>query len=267
MATYNTALDPAGGEGPEGYGFMPVNVTNLGAVNWTGKLADGTGITGSTSLGPDGQIAFQHILYSNTGSIQGWLVITVDTGHLDGVVNWFKAEQPVKSTTRSYKAGFANPSVTVIGAPYIKPVAAVLDLPTGDPLNAKVTMLCSKADFPADAEHLFTISSKNIVTPDTPNDYAMKLSLAATTGTFSGSITLSNEDPTDFVEPIAIIKRTVSYTGILVTREDFNKGAGYFIVDELPFMEPIPDTDPPREKRVTATPQWSGSAVFSDPSN
>ena len=128
-------------------------------------------------------------------------------------------------------------------------------------------MLCSNADFPVDAEHLFTISSKNIVTPDTPNDYAMKLSLAATTGTFSGSLTLSNEDPTDFLEPIAIIKRNVSYSGILVTREDFNQGAGYFIVDDLPFMEPIPDTDPPREKRVTATPQWSGSAVFSNSSN
>lgn len=263
VATYNTALDPAGGDGPEGYGFMPVKVTNLGAVSWTGKLADGTGITGSTGLGPDGQIAFQHFLYTNTGSIQGWLNITSDTGHLDGVVNWFKSEQPEKSTTRSYKSGFANSSVTAIGAPYLKPAAAVLDLPTPDLLNAKVTMLCQGShDFPSGVEHLFTITNKNAVTPDTPNDYAIKLSVAATTGAFSGSITLYDEDPSDFDEPIAILKRTVSYTGILVKREDFNMGAGYFIVDELPFLEPIPDTDPPREKRVTATPQWSGSAML-----
>lgn len=260
MATYNTALDPDGGEGPEGFGFMPVKVTNIGTVSWAGKLADGTSITGSTSLGPDGQIAFQHLLYTNMGSIQGWLTITNETGHLDGTVNWFKPQQPVKSTTRNYKQGFSNPSLTAIGAPYVKPAAAVLDLPTTSTLNAKVMMLCSNADFPVDAEHLFTITSGNIVTPDTPNDYAMKLSLAATTGTFSGSISFSNDDPTDLINPIAIIKRTVSYTGILVTREDFNQGVGYFIVDELPFMQPIPHTDPPREKRITATPKWSGRA-------
>lgn len=260
MAIYNTALDPAGGEGPEGYGYLPVKVTNLGAVSWTGKLADGTGITGITGLGPEGQIAFQHMLYANTGSIQGWLTITAETGHLDGLVNWFKAEQPEKSTTRSYKGGFANSSVTVIGAPYRKPAAAVLGLPTTDTLNAKVTMLCANAEFPSGVEHLFTITNKNVVTPDTPNDLAFKLTLAATTGTFGGSITLYDQDPSDFVEPFAFIKRTVSYTGILVTREDFNQGVGYFIVDELPYMEPIPDSDPPRERRVTATPQWSGSA-------
>ncbi len=268
VATYNTALDPAGGDGPEGYGFMPVKVTNLGAVSWTGKLADGTGITGSTTLGPDGQIAFQHLLYANTGSIQGWMTIDDETGHLDGVVHWFKAEQSVKSTTRSYKGGFVNPSVTVIGAPYIKPAAAVLDLPTADLLNAKVTLLCEgTTDFPSGVEHLFTITDKNVVTPDVDNLLLFKLTLAATTGTFGGSMTLFDQDPSDFVEPFAMIKRTVNYTGILVTREDFNHGVGHFIVDDLPFMEPIPDTDPPRERRVTSTPQWSGSVIFSDPSN
>ncbi len=261
VATYNTALDPGDSpDGPDGYGFMPVKVTNLGAVSWTGKLADGTGITGSTGLGPDGQIAFQHLLYTNTGSIQGWLDITVGTRHLDGVVYWFKAEQPVKSTTRSYKSGFANPSVTVIGAPYTVPSAAVLGLPTPVPLNAKVTLLCKDTEFPNGVEHLFTITNKNVVTPDTPNDLFFKLNLAASTGTFGGSITLYDQDPSDFVEPFALITRTVNYSGILVTREDFKQGVGYIIVDDLPFMEPIPDTDPPRERRVTATPQWSGSA-------
>lgn len=262
VATYNTALDPGSGEGPEGYGFLPVKVTSTGAVSWTGKLADGTGITGSTSLGPDGQIAFQQNLYSNTGSIQGWMKITSETGYLDGQMHWFKAEQPEKSTTRSYKGGFANTSVMAIGAPYIKPAGAVLDLPTPDLLNAKVALICGKAEaaFPVMAEHLFTITNKNAVTADTPNDHSIKLSLAATTGTFSGSITLNDDDPTDLAEPFTIIKRTVSYTGILVTREGFNKGAGYFIVDELPFMEPIPDTE--RERRITLTPQWSGGVTL-----
>jgi len=66
----------------------------------------------------------------------------------------------------------------------------VLDLPTSAPLNASVALLGEDtADFPSGVEHLFTITNKNVVTPDTPNYLLLRLTLAAATGTFGGSIT------------------------------------------------------------------------------
>jgi hypothetical protein len=260
VATYNTAFDPAGGDGPEGFGYAPIKVTNLGTVSWTGKLADGTAITGSTGLGPAGQIALYHLLYTKTGSIAGWLLISQATGKLDGIVNWFKAEQPENSTTLSYKLGFSNPGVIAIGATWVKPAGTILNLSAPSPPNAQVSLASIERSFPADAQHLFSISATNVVTPASPNPYLIKLSVTAATGVFSGSIQLVNDDPTDLVVPIAQIKRPVTYNGVLVSRTDFKQGVGFFNIAELPYMDIHPISG--KEIRVTRTPLWSGSVTL-----
>ncbi|MES2598875.1 MAG: putative Ig domain-containing protein [Verrucomicrobiota bacterium] len=259
LGTYNTVLDPNGGEGPEGFGYMPVKVSAQGLVSWTGKLADGTDITGSVGLGRGGQIPLRHLLYAATGNIQGWMTIDQETKNMDGVVDWFKAEQPVKSKTRSYKDGFHKADVTVIGALYTKPASLILGMQASS-LNAALELAESHGNLGSFTSQLFTINSRHVAVAD-PEGFGAKLSINAVTGVFSGSFSMVEDDPTSNAEIPAQITRSVSINGVLVTRPDFNKGAGYLIVADLPYEDPHP-TDPELMIRVTNTPQWSGSAIL-----
>jgi hypothetical protein len=120
---------------PQGRGYLTLTVTTTGVATWGGQLADGTAFTGSTTLGPDGEIPLHLILYTpaaptTAGSVHGWAQARVDSaplslnsGHplLDGELDWIKLPQLSTSTTRSYRFGFPLHRLTVIGGLYVAP--------------------------------------------------------------------------------------------------------------------------------------------------
>lgn len=258
---YTAALDlPAGLVNnmlyPQGSGYATLAVTPTGTCTWGGKLADGAIITGSTTLGPQGQVPLLTMLYASTGSVQGWQVITYATGYLDGSAEWYKAAQSAKSTSRNYKAGIPRHTLTLVGGRYpsAADISALLAL-SAPPSNAKLSFT-GLALPGASLEQVFTITAPSrVAVPKTAdfNPSLLKLSLIASSGLFSGSFSLKNDDPTDGTMPYTVISRTGNYAGVLVAR--LSKGVGYFLLNKLP------ETGPPSTTTLTSS-TLSGKLVL-----
>lgn len=266
VAGYTAALlRPALADGdaryPQGDGYATLNVTTTGTATWAGRLADGTLLTGSTALGPEGQVSHHQMLYVNTGSVQGWSAITAGTGLMDGGLEWYKAQQADKSTTRSYKAGIPLHTLNLLGARYLKPdaklgqIALGLPAPGAPPANQNGRLTFSGAPLATNLELLFEINTKNVVKlpPAAQNPQAVRLTLVAPTGLLSGGFTFKDPDPLDVLPPIATLTRTATWNGVLITRPGLQQGRGHFNLAELP--------DAVGEK-VTTTPIVSGRVVL-----
>ena len=249
---------------PQGHGHVKMTVGTTGIVSWAGKLADATTLTGSSTLGLLGETSFHAMLYSNTGSAQGWSTITLDSGLVDGTMDWFKSPQPDKSTTRTYKSGIPLHSLKVRGARYLRPasLAMILDLdsqPATGPLTNNAKLRFTGLPLFTRLDQTFKITqSLTAVMPTLilENPQGVRLSFSATTGTLSGTFSFSDDDPNDSTLPYAKILRIGSFSGLLVTRPDLNQGIGYFNLAELP--------DTVGEKS-TSTPIISGKAELTRP--
>jgi hypothetical protein len=250
--------DPTGNLAyPQGNGFGTLTVTATGAA-WSGKMADGTAATFSTTVGSTGRIPFHLMLYTNTGSAHGWMQIAADSVStptnaglplLDGTIDWVKAAQPTASTNHNYKSGFALHSLTIAGGKYVKPTTTVLGLTDGGvgTTNARLTFSDGGLTGPAPIvgasmaaalnATTFRITSTNalIVLPTANPATLTFTSFNSSTGAIAGTATLANDpDPTDHIAPIAMLSRKITYAGVLVPRVGINQGVGYFLLSKLP---------------------------------
>ena len=92
---------------PGGHGAVAVNVSSAGTVSVNGILGDGTVITESTFVSPQGQWPLYAKPYSSKGILLGWMTFTNDTtSDLAGVVSWIK---PGLTGTKIYPTGFDWP--------------------------------------------------------------------------------------------------------------------------------------------------------------
>lgn len=263
---------------PQGYGFLTLKLDNKGAATWGGKLADGTAITGASSIGPTGGLPFFQLLYGNvaatTGSATGWVTVAPDSATpqnggkplLDGLIGWNKNPQLPTSTTRSYKAGFPLHNLTVVGGLYSAPPAntIIFGLPDVNlpAVNARLTFSegglagpspIVAAVMASDLARDWRISKTHIATlpVGVANPAAVTLKLVPSAGTFNGAFTLKN-DP-DATKPPATLPRAVLWYGILVPR--LNGGYGQFQLPQLPVVGPPKTT-------LTTSPQYSGGVVL-----
>lgn len=262
---YNAALlPPAEHLGvvayPQGSGHAVLSLSTSGVVAWAGKTADDTNFTGSSALGVAGQTCLHVLLYSKFGSLQGWSTIALGSGLTDGTLSWYK-NRP-KATTRSYAAGIPEHDLTVRGARYTKPGTGVMLLgltppPLATDQNARLLFTSAPLTGPLQQTfHLTTANAVKMPAGATLNPQSVKLTLAAATGKFTGSIIFKDNDHFDATPPIAVITRTAKFAGLLVTRPDLNQGIGAFNLAELP--------DTPGEKS-TATPIVSGKVEILPP--
>jgi hypothetical protein len=90
----------------------------------------------------------------------------------------------------------------------------------------------------------------------TVNPQSVRITLNATTGTMTGTFAFSDNDPFDFIAPIAKILRSATYSGLLITRPDLTQGVGFFNLAELPDV---------LGEKSTATPVVSGKAELVRP--
>jgi hypothetical protein len=208
-------------------------------VTWAGKLADGTTITGSSPLGKDGQTCYHALLYSKTGSSQGWAGINITSTLVDGSVDWFKSVQ--KPTVRSYQAGIPLHSLPLRGARYTKPATGILVLGLTTPASSKSTepnarLVFTSAPLSSALEQLFQVTATNAIKMPsgiTLNPRSVRLALNATKGLLSGGFTLKDSDPLDLTPPFATVTRTAGYYGLIVPHPEINKGVGFFNLAEL----------------------------------
>ena len=242
---------------PQGTGYVQANVMSQGAVTWIGHLSDGSVALQSVVVGPRGELPLHSPLYLNqTGSLNGWSQVDSVSGHVDGVLDWSKQVQPPASRARSYAAGFPLHELTLMGAKYTPPAPGtrVLGLLPAPPDNAE--MVFSNGGFVSPFSQTFSITAKNDVVMPLVNPLQVLVYLAPTTGTFSGSFTLTDSDLLDVTPPVGVVRRVTTFQGALVTRPGMNKGVGYFNLAELPDA---------RGEALSNTPQWSGKIELGSP--
>lgn len=98
---------------PQGTGYLAATINLSGSVSATARLSDGTSSTISTIVCQDQSIPFHYLLYSGTGSAQGWASSNGQV--INGDLTWAKLPQPENSSTRSYKAGFEPHRLGLLG--------------------------------------------------------------------------------------------------------------------------------------------------------
>lgn len=230
-----------------GYGTVTINPTS-GIATTTGKLADNTTYITSGFASKTGEIPIFTMPYK--GSVKGSLVgdpaiIKTDDVHdntLDGEVHWWRRASTSKSE-RFFKTGFSEPlALTLSGARYIAPISPnlILGLIEGSLHPLDLIFQQGGIGTPAPGPDInVTLGTGNVINLPEPaaNERSTTLTVDAAKGSFSGSFTLKDTDPLDLRPPPAILRvisRKVTYQGLLIRDSLGWKGAGYFLLPELP---------------------------------
>ena len=247
---------------PYGCSFGTATVSPAGTVTWLGRMADGTVTTANSLISgpqviaghPDHvEIPLNFLLNAGKGSVQGLLMVqasaTQPPHSAGGTLDWFK--QPAAG--RSYAAGITLHSLTVSGGHYAPPLAGtvIINLPVA---ISNAQLMYSGAGIDQASQYLFlpqpfTITTKGLVFFDSPNFVSNVLSLNVATGTFSGSLQLSDPNPAKLSTSV---HRLVSSYGVLLQ----NQGLGFFNLAGLPDPNAMPPTTP------TTTPVQSGRVTL-----
>jgi ELWxxDGT repeat protein len=241
---------------PQGEATLTATVSTAGAVSGAVRFADGVRTTFSVLLGGQGECALYIPGYSNTGSLRGWGTIASGTKLLDGTATFYKAAQVATSTTRSYKGGVPEHTLTLVGGEWVKPTAGVLLLGVTDSGaavaadNAKVTFTSgginssglSVSGAFVEQVRVKAPTSSLVVPSGAGNPGKLKLALNATTGEISGEFSTSDENP---LISGKMIPRKAPFFGVVVQR--LNQGRGRFNLAKLPAAAPE-ETNPAKTK-------------------
>ena len=234
---YTFALvTPFNPDWPYGFSTGTLTVTSAGSVTWTLQPADGTpAIKGTTTLSADGNMPLFAPIKTPAGSFLGFFSLppkSMPASSITGAVSWLRG--PTTSAAYANSSGFGPIPMGILGGLYTAPAsgslifgipagAGNLNLDFGDPgldLGSQASVLGS-----------FTVTlagGNKIVTPAV-NPVALKVTLNASTGTFSGTFVLT--DPS-LTKPGATVKRTGKFSGVILLQRDF--GAGFFVLPPIP---------------------------------
>jgi alpha-tubulin suppressor-like RCC1 family protein len=253
---YTVALQPPDDvEGilPQGDGFLTYSVSAAGAVSWSGQLADGTVITAQTAtLWANGDLPLFALLYSGKGALNQRINIAPNTKLVSGEPHWFKT--PQAPTVRAYSGGFGPIILTAVGAEYLPPVAGKTLLNITAPGTAKIDFsdggLGDVSQF-ADLDQVFSVSAAHAATFAGVNPAQVKLTkIDVTTGTFTGTMTLKDDNP--FNAALPQVSRPVNFSGVLLPGSGI--GTGYFLLPGIAGPPANVTTSPMTSGQVRVTP-------------
>ncbi|MBL9146623.1 MAG: S8 family serine peptidase [Verrucomicrobiaceae bacterium] len=227
---------------PGGASAGNLAISANGAVVATLRMADGTAVSRSTSRGAGGEVPVFSMLYGGKGSVHGSLLVTnvanpaFDT--VGGSLTWNKT-RPVSSSDRVYAAGFDFGVTNVnhlnaLGGEYRKPVSPAIlwGLPEVvlPQVNAKLAFAGAGIEDSAyyllaasNTNKSFIISTAHLVTMPLPNLATVTCKVNATTGEFTGTLTLKDGTP--------LVTRIVGYYGVIAT--GLQRGRGWFSLPQL----------------------------------
>ncbi|MES2593866.1 MAG: immunoglobulin domain-containing protein [Verrucomicrobiota bacterium] len=244
---------------PQGSGYLNMIVSPKGTATISGRLADGTTVTSSSMIGPQGEALLFLMLYTNTGSVLGQINIGDDllgtSGALmrrvDGTMRWIKDVQP--AAQRTYQAGIPETDLTVLGATYNAPGTntIVMNLPK---VTTPATVTNVKLDFSEgglasasrNPDSEMRVSTANVVAYRAPNTANTFLSIVPSTGSVTGSFALLDGTTPAvprsvlyqglIIPPIPYTPAVTNSSGILTANEIAGSGGfatGYFLLPEL----------------------------------
>jgi hypothetical protein len=186
-SVYNAALflDPAhlnDDHFPQGVSYARITADQLGKIKLSGKLADGTGITGSGIMWPDGQLPLFIPLYSSKGSLVGTLQLgtgfaedLVSDNEISGSLEW-----------KRFTTGFST-RVNASGGVYTAPAKGSRVMDLGSAANhAAIVLNLMKGGLSSTISANLTLSTANLVTAVTPNNNSIKITLTPASGLVAG---------------------------------------------------------------------------------
>jgi hypothetical protein len=217
---------------PKGYGFATLSLTNSGEVSLTGTLADGAGITaGSALLAGDTapflvQLPTPAAASAKGGSLSGVLVFEnlADSDLTAQELLWFRAAAAgTGAATHLYTGGWPHGiQVDALGGLYNSALKVhnALGLPAPDPVNGNAELMFTDGKLAPDITKTNFNISGNTVTKIPASDGSFMLTLAASTGGFSGSFVPNWANPNS-AKP--------GFKGILLQKGANKGGYGFFI--------------------------------------
>lgn len=246
---------------PRGPSLGTFTISDLGVASFTGRLADGTAVTGTFTVGSDGQIPLYVSLYTGKGSLLGQL--SVDGAGIHSSLSWNK---DAAAGGRAYGEGFAPVNMPCSGALWVKPKAA-----SGDALfnlapgtnGAAMIFHFGDIDGPNEPNVTFNLTSayaaqipKATAGNPTPNPYSVSITLNAATGAVSGSFKVTEYDA---VIGKKNVTRTGTYYGLCIAGGS-GKYVGFFTLPNMPALGP-----PASNTGITGNPVQTGSVEISAP--
>ncbi|MCX6895684.1 MAG: Ig-like domain-containing protein, partial [Verrucomicrobia bacterium] len=185
---------------PGGDSYGAVTVSAGGQITFSGKLADNTTLSQTTTLSGAGQWPFFQSLYTGKGLALGWLAVA--TNEIEGEVIWIKLAQ-----SATYYPGGFDYQTNIIGSRYRAPAAGqrVINVSTGQVWLANGNLAQSFTN-------VVRLTTNNAVVNLSSN--ALTFTIATNTGTFSGSAT----DPATL--------KVYSFSGVILQNGD--TGSGFF---------------------------------------
>jgi hypothetical protein len=239
-AVDNTALGLAFSDYPQGTGYAFVTVSKAGLVTITsGKLADGTAITGSTKLSKENKCPLFMPLYTNKGWLSGDVELnsTLPDSDMSSTLLWMR---PPDTTKQHYPYGWTEViDVGMLGARYAAtfpaPGGSVVLKPDGidpgdigdllmapDLENGNVSLTLSEGQLADPIEKPVNVSATNVVSKVITNDASYSLTLTAGTGVFIGKFV--HEFDSGVVTPLM-----TDFQGVLYQKGVNSGGHGFFL--------------------------------------
>jgi hypothetical protein len=231
---------------PQGTGYATFTVNPKTArLKMAGRLADGVAITGSTFVGPAGQVLVFRTLYAANarGSLLGALRIQEMAANKDntvgGTVSWWSPATPAAST-RLYQQGFGPLAVDAVGGRYDPPGPSQIVLgidPLIGPFNAQLSFAEANVEMAVPLLNTVEvlIGANHRVTMALDNPRETTLRIVPRTGLLNGGFVLRDDHP-DLINGgrPQQIKRVVRYSGAIIKNGGDEEGLGYFLLPQLP---------------------------------
>ncbi|MEN3941152.1 S8 family serine peptidase [Prosthecobacter sp. SYSU 5D2] len=211
---------------PLGSGYLSLAVSAKGRINYAGRLADGTALTGGGIGLAEGILPLHHMLYKKTGSVQGSLALDETRTFFSAEMDWFKSPQPANAATRVYRNGFPLHTLSGTGGRYTAPAAGqlLLDLPLTEN-NARLTFSEGGLFIPFSQTFSLVLNNKAVFPAATGNPHQLKLTLNAKTGLISGKGATMDIDPAN-----PALNRQRAGTGSALIIPGLDRAEGHFLL-------------------------------------
>ncbi len=197
---------------PHGDGYGILTVAPNGTLSTSGKLADGTSFSESTTLEGEDEWPFYISMDGGKSSAVGLITFQndEDVSDLDGGVRWYRASRPARVP---FAVGFTG-TLSMIGSAYMPPAAnePVFDFGSS---GEKAQLVLSEGGINPDLVLPFTFDShgKAVFSDSATSRPSMTVTLK--NGLVGGSVRVPGD------------KATTAFAGVLFPKQ--KAGSGYFI--------------------------------------
>lgn len=197
---YNIAVTASGDSAsrPRGASMINLGIKADGSVAITGTTADGEKLTGSTFVGPTGQVALFNLFYAPLrGSLSGSLQLNpgdaVIKDTVAGTLSW-RRPAATSTRTRAYQSGFnlVAANFTVAGGRYATTdrTRRIFDLTADTDVDLEFSDAgLSETNTPARPDISVKLLAGNKLSINGANPRLTKLTVNAAKGTFNGTFT------------------------------------------------------------------------------